>query len=216
MEYTEVIKNRRAVRSFSRRQVAYNDLVQVIVEAQHAPSWANAQEHKVYIAAKDVARRIREEFIERSEQGLIGISDYTFTHREEWSRNAQNNMELFEHGMERHMGDEFNQFVHAQDTLFDAPALCYLTVPKDTSKWALIDLGAYEMSILLSAANMGIDSIVAYAFVKHPDIIRKHLPIPETEDIAIGIGLGYAEPEAKINKFRSSRVDVSNILNIRE
>ena len=41
------------------------------------------------------------------------------------------------------------------------------------------------------------------------------LPIPEDEDIIAGIALGYAS-DAKVNEFRSSRMDVKDILKIIE
>ena len=92
--------------------------------------------------------------------------------------------------------------------------LLYLTIPKGAPKWAILDLGAFEMTILLSAANHCIDSNVAYAFVKYPDIIRKNISIPEDEDIVIGIGLGYEMKEAKINSFRPGRVPLYHILTV--
>jgi len=92
-----------------------------------------------------------------------------------------------------------------QDELFDAPAIVFLTLPKEASKWAIMDLGAFEMAIMLSAANKGIASMPAYAFVKYPEIIRSHLPIPDEEDIAMGIGLGYAKEDAHINMYQSKK-----------
>lgn len=64
----------------------------------------------------------------------------------------------------------------------------------------------------MRATARGLDTILAYAFVKYPDIIRKHLPIPENEDIAIGIGIGYAKEDAKINQYRSGRNPLTEIM----
>ena len=71
------------------------------------------------------------------------------------------------------------------------------------------------MMILLCAADKGVDSIVAQAFVKYPEIIRKHMDIPDDEEIIIGIGLGYEE-ECRLNEFRSPRKTLTNILTIKE
>ena len=58
--------------------------------------------------------------------------------------------------------------------------------------------------------------IVAQAFVKYPDIIRKHLDIPGSEEIVIGIGRGYEDEDDSVNKFRSPRKPLSTILTIKE
>lgn len=65
----------------------------------------------------------------------------------------------------------------------------------------------------LSAPNKGVSSIFAYAFIRHPDVVRKYIPIPENEDI--GIGLGYPEPDAPINEIHAGRVPLEDILTIR-
>ena len=69
------------------------------------------------------------------------------------------------------------------------------------------------MAILLAATAKGIDSIPAYEIAKYPDILRKHLPIPDDEDIIIGIALGYSSDE-KINTYKSKRMDVDEVLKI--
>jgi nitroreductase len=88
-----------------------------------------------------------------------------------------------------------------------------LTLPKNYTRWSVYDLGGFGMSILLAATNLGIDSIPAYELVKYPYIIRDHLPVPEDEDIIMGIALGY-ESDDKINEYESSRLDLDEILKI--
>lgn len=75
-----------------------------------------------------------------------------------------------------------------------------------------MDLGAFQQTLLLSAASRGIGSIVAYSIIKHPDVIRKYLPIPDTEDIAAGIALGYEDKAHRINSFHAQRMPLDSIL----
>ena len=69
------------------------------------------------------------------------------------------------------------------------------------------------MSLMLAASEKDIDSIPAYELIKYPEVLRENIPIPEDEDIIAGIALGYAS-NAKINEFRSSRLNVDEILKI--
>ena len=215
MEFEEVLKKRRSVRHFQDRQVRREDLLKIVSEARLAPSWANAQEYRVYIAEKDTVRMIRSEFMEASKQN-VGLSDYSFTQRDSWSERERRVMKTFEKEIGEYVGDDYGEFIEAQDSLFHAPCIAYLTLPNNASTWSKSDLGAFEMMLLLCAANQGIDSIVAQAFVKFPEIIRRHLPITKEEDIVIGIGLGYAAEEDKLNGFRSPRKPLTSVLTLKE
>jgi nitroreductase len=54
---------------------------------------------------------------------------------------------------------------------------------------------------MLAATDLGVNSIPAYELVKYPYILRDNLPIPEDEDIVMGIALGYEsdEPSTPLN-----------------
>ena len=211
MNFDEVLKNRHATRFFTRQQIKLQEIKEIISDAQKAPSWLNAQERKIFVATGETAKIIRKEFQERAEKNLIGISDFTAVHRNEWSESAQKNMKNFSVEIEKFLGENFSEYVNSQDNLFNAPTLIYLVLPKNPSRWAIMDIGAFAQTILLSAASRGIDSIISYAIVKYPDVIRKHFPISENEEISIGIGLGYEDKEKLINKFRTNRVPLEEI-----
>ena len=94
-------------------------------------------------------------------------------------------------------------------------AAVYITLPKGTSEWAIMDMGGFEQTLMLSAKNQGIDSIPAYEFVKFPDMVRSYLGIPEDEMVAIGVGLGYPT-DHPVNGFRSDRVPLDEMLVIKD
>ena len=64
------------------------------------------------------------------------------------------------------------------------------------------------MAIMLAAKDHGIDSVSAYHSIKYPDILRKHLKVPDDEDIVIGISLGYEDKENILNKYKSKKVSM--------
>ena len=215
MDFTEVLARRHTTRRFSRRPVERELLLKVTEDAARAPAWADAQEYKAYIATGDMARFLQSRYAEASISGA-GLSDYSFTNREDWTEREMSAMKEFERKVGDYMGEDYDEFFAAQRRLFDAPAICFLTLPRDASKWAKSDLGAFEMLFLLSAANQGLDTIVAQAFVKYPEIVRKHMKIPETEELIIGIGLGYGEREDKLNSFRAPKKPLGKLLTIKE
>ncbi len=75
MDFSELVRQRHTTRQFSHQQVKDDILIQIVNDARTAPSWVNTQERKVYIATKNMARMIRAEYLERTKQGLTGVSD---------------------------------------------------------------------------------------------------------------------------------------------
>ena len=60
-----------------------------------------------------------------------------------------------------------------------------ITISKDAPVWEILDAGAFEQSLLLSAYNQGVDTIVAVAFVAHVSYLHKKLNIPDDEAVVM-------------------------------
>lgn len=114
-----------------------------------------------------------------------------------------------------YLGSDRRQFGEGQQDLFNAPAIAVITVSKDAPLWELFDAGAFEQSLLLSAYDHGVDSIVAVAFIAHPEYLHEKLEIPDNEMIVMGVGLGYRTDD-RINSFKSDRVPLDEMLVIKD
>ena len=94
-------------------------------------------------------------------------------------------------------------FMEWGSQLFGAPVLVVLCMDKALNSY--LDIGMLTQTICLAAQDYGVDSLIASAFVSQQDVLRQELEIPENLNIVIGIGLGYANPNSKINTYRSPR-----------
>ena len=212
MNFKELMVKRYSARDFTSKEIPEEDLTEIIEIAELSPSWANTQPWNVYIATGESLSKIREKWIEQNSAEIEGNSDLATGHREDFGERGLNNMNQFFGEAIEVIGNP-DDFAKSQPVLFNATAIVYLTMPKGSPMWSVYDLGAFSMSLMLATSEKDIDSIPAYELVKYPDILREYLPIPENEDIIAGIALGYAS-DAKINEFRSSRLDVKDILKI--
>ncbi len=50
MEFTELIKTRRSMRSYEDTVISHEDLAAILTQAQQAPSWKNQQTSRCYVA----------------------------------------------------------------------------------------------------------------------------------------------------------------------
>lgn len=207
----DALVNRRSVRDFSDRQIPEEVIRDIVADAQWTPSWANAQPWKVYVATGDLTKEIREAY----KNGHLRTSiDMPAGGDEDWGEAASRNMSVWSQQLQGYLGSDMRSFGSGQSSLFNAPAIAVITIHKDAPIWEVLDAGAFQQSLLLSAYNHGVDSIVAVAFVVHSDYLREKLGIPNDEAIVMGMGLGYRS-DAKINGFKSSRAKTDDILTIR-
>lgn len=211
MQFKDVLLSRHSVRYFEATPVAEAILRDIIDEATRAPSWVNAQQWHVWAAEGKTLESIRTEFYERVNAGLEGKSDIPPSHRDAFSPIGRENMQQFSKARED--AGLASIKLECQSKLFYAPVMLFLTLPKTYTPYMVFDLGAFSQTLMLAAADWGIGSLVAWNPVKYPDLIRKYMPIPPEEAIAIAIALGY-EKAHPLNVFRSTRRGVEQILNI--
>ena len=212
MNFKDLMIKRYSARDFTSKSISEADLTEIVETAELSPSWANTQPWNVYIATGDSLSKIREEWIKQNSDEIEGKSDLPSGHREDFGKRGLDNMNQF-FGEALEVVGNPDDFAKTQPVLFNSPAVVYLTVVKGAPMWSVYDLGAFSMSLMLAASEKDIDSIPAYELIKYPEVLRENLPIPDDEDIIAGVALGYAS-DAKINEFRSSRLDVDEILKI--
>lgn len=209
MEFKEVVAKRKSVREFKKDTIGKEVIADIIMEAGRAPSWVNAQEWKVFVATGHTLENIRNEFVRLSKEGVKGYADFDTTHRTEWSEQAQKNMNSFyEYANSMHVGQHWDEL---ENSFFDAPAVLFLCLPRTANKWAVLDLGGFEQTMLLAATNRGLGSIPAYNIVKYPDVIRKYIDISDEYDIAVGVAIGYVA-DTPINRIQSSRMTLDQFV----
>ena len=214
MNFIEVMEKRHSTRDFKKDEITEELLRRIVDVAKLSPSWENSQPWNVYIATGETLEKIRSEWIAENDKKIKGSADMNPGHRTNFSDRGQKNMADFMDAIgEFNDDEELEYFFHTQHVLFNSPAVVYLTLPKGSTSWSVYDLGGFGMSLLLAAANEGVDSIPAYELVKYPYILRDNLPIPEDEDVIMGIALGY-ESEEHINTYDSPRLDLDDILKI--
>lgn len=115
-----------------------------------------------------------------------------------------------------HLGSDHGaEYGDSQQDLFHAAAIVYLTIPAQSSLWSVFDLGAFSQTLMYSAVAKGVATMSAYETVKYPHIVRKWMEIPETEMVAMGIALGYAD-DYRINEFVSDREPLDDILIVKD
>ena len=77
---------------------------------------------------------------------------------------------------------------------------------------SIIDVGGVLQTILLLAHDYGLGCCPQEQMIFYPDIVRKFLNIPSSKLIVIGLAIGYPDEDAIINKYKSGRLPLEEMV----
>ncbi|MCF8042846.1 MAG: nitroreductase [Desulfarculaceae bacterium] len=216
MEYAKVVDSRHSCRGFTNDPVTQQQVEQIAALAAKAPSWGNTQPWKLYAVgggkAKEIRRRLVEAMISERPQEPDLIMPMAFAEGMS-SRYKDLGRALFKVlGIAREDADKRSAHYANNFSAFGAPCLLFVTVPKDQTSYAVFDAGAFAHGLCLAAASLGLGTVILAALARFPEEVRAVAPIPEEEDLVIGVALGHPDPEAPANGFRSVRQPLEEML----
>lgn len=207
MNVIEALNARHSIRAFLPETVERETLITVLEAAGRAPSWANSQPWEVFVATGSKLNAIKNGYMQKYSDKASAAPE---TPRpSEWTVAAKKRQQELRPDMVRDCGEAADHFGLLNQAMFNAPAVIYICMDKILSEWSLYDIGAYSQSLMLAALDQGLSTIPAITLVLYPDVIRRELDIPDNFRITIGIAIGYADHENKINNFVSGRSPLS-------
>ena len=209
LSFTEIMKQRHSTRYFLSKAIPKETLKQIIETSLLTPSWGNSQPWTIYVASGNTLENIKKDWVSKNKEGIKGNSDIEAGHRNDFSQRCQKCMgEIMNQVGEVLKDPKGTALMDANICLFNAPTIVYITIPKQRTLYNLFDSGDIEMSVMVAAKEHGIDSVSAYESIKYPDILRKHMKIPDDEDIVIGVSLGYKDEENILNKIIAKKLSL--------
>ena len=81
--------------------------------------------------------------------------------------------------------------------------------------YGAMDTGGFVTAFTLAATALGVATIPQAAVAAFAPMIRAHFGIPDTRLVLCAISFGYADTEHPANSFRTTRADLSDILDLR-
>lgn len=215
MNVDEAMKTRHSVRYYQDKLVPEATLKTIVQLAQESPSWANAQTEHIYIATGDSLAQLRQQYGDWNRSQHVTDAVLPMISRRQWPVNAQANMRGWMDQVKRDLGSDWDQkIMDAENVLYNAPAIVYLTLPQGYAEWSIYDLGLFSDALMVAAKSQGVDSLVAYQFIKYPELVHRNLPLNDQDEVIIGIALGYEDKTAPINRITSQRENLADVLTI--
>ncbi|KPU45565.1 dihydropteridine reductase [Oxobacter pfennigii] len=214
MNVTEALNGRHSTRAFLSTPIEKEKLNAILEAAARTPSWANSQPWEVFIATGETLEKIKKGYLDKYAQKAQASPEVP--RPAEWSEAAKKHQQQLRPDMLRDCGDAAGQFGKLNQAMFNTPAVVYIYMDKVLSEWSLYDIGAYSQSLMLAAVEQGLSTIPAITLVHYPEVQREVLKVPDNLKLTIGIAIGYADKENKINNFISGRGSLDDTVHIYE
>lgn len=210
MNVLKGVLERRSIRTFSEKVPERGLVESILGNARWAPSWGNTQCWKVTVAEGERLEAFKEENRKRYLDGAAPEPDMPMPLV--WpdvnkARYGDVGRRVFE-ALSIDRNDRPARRAHQarMHGLFGAPMLLILSVDRVIApEYAMFDLGCFSQTICLLALNEGLGTCLLAVAVNYPDVVRRHIDIPRSEALVVGIALGYPDLSAPVNAFERAR-----------
>jgi len=216
MNVTEAVEKRKSIRAFLAKPVPQEILKGVLQSALRASSWGNTQPWKVTVVGGKVLQGMIKECVGKAAAGEDPRTDVAIPN--EWPevlsrRYKENGKQLFELlGIGR--GDKNARAEHMLKMFkfFGAPQAIYMHIDGTLGLYSIFDVGLLAQNIALLAVEKGLGTCFLGVSVRFADVVRQHTGIPESDQIIIGMAIGYPDLDAPVNHFRSEREPLETVV----
>ncbi len=93
---------------------------------------------------------------------------------------------------------------------FDAPVALFFFMDGIMETGSFLDYGMFLQSLMLSAVEEGLAVCPQAALGEYPKIIKPFLGYPDDTVLLCGMSLGYEDPDALVNSYRTPREEVES------
>lgn len=207
MNVTDAVAQRKSIRAFTDKPVS-NELVKGLLEqAKRAPSGGNVQPWRIYIINGATTGRFLEFVGSRTDPESPAYDIYPPGLKEPYRSSrfkvGEDMYGLL--GIEREDKAGRIQRLMENYRFFGAPCglFCFVDRQMGPPQWS--DLGMFLQTFMLLAEEAGLATCAQEAWAARPDTVAAFVGAPEELMLFCGMAVGYADPEAPVNRLVSDR-----------
>jgi nitroreductase len=215
MDVLTAIRTRASTRAFLDKPVPKTLIHELLDIARYTPSGTNTQPWQVAVLMGTAKAQLCQAIVEAFDHGQKGNPDYQYYPQEFFgplkARRVKCGLALYNAlGIAKEDTEGRKAQWRANYRFFDAPVGLFLLLDKRLATGSWFDLGMFAQSIMLAAKGLGLDTCPQAALAEYPDIVRQHLNLSDSLQVACGMAIGYADPNHPINQYRTEREEVDS------
>jgi nitroreductase len=211
MNVTEAVERRISVRAF-KSDPAPAALVREILEiARRAPSGGNLQPWRVHALAGEPLAELKALAAAKMAQGGEP-PEYDVYPENLWepfrTRRFQCGEDLYASiNIPREDRPARLRQLANNVSFFGAPVGLFFSLERKLGRPQWADVGMYMQTVMLLAAERGLDTCAQEFWARLPKTVSDFIGLPEDHMLFSGMAMGYRDPDAPINGWRTRRDD---------
>lgn len=212
MDVTTALARRSSTRAFLDKPVSDEQVRAILDAARWTPSGVNIQPWQVAVVRGKTKQKLADALIAARAAGPA-TPDYQY-YPAQWfdpfkERRKQCGLALYQAlEIRREDTDKQKTAWNNNYRFFGAPVGLLLFLDRRLGQGAWIDMGMFMQSIMLAAQAQGLATCPQASLGEYPDVVRGLLGIDDSLALLGGIALGYADPDAAVNRYRTERAPV--------
>lgn len=208
----ELLNERYSCRAFKPDPVPRPIIERILTTAQRTASWCNSQPWQVLIISGEAKEEFRKKIYA---EAMSGEGEHDFPPPREYlgvylERRRESGFQLYNTlGISR--GDKMAYAKQALENynFFGAPHVAIIHTDEPLGVYGAVDCGAYVGNFMLAAQALGLGTIPQAALARQSGLIRKQFKLPDDRRVVCGISFGYADNDALVNSYRTSRAGLA-------
>lgn len=216
MDILETIQERRSTRAFLDQRVEKGTIERLLSFATQAPSAINLQPWEFTVVSGEEKKRLGRLLVKRMRERSISCGPGAKDPLPEHFIGRQRGLL---HSMLPNLPDNtpFQEFINEGScNFYGAPTAVIISIDRVFSSARLTDIGIVVGYVVLAAHALGLGTCPIGLITAFDDDIKELLSISEEMQVVIGIAVGHKDLDASINRARSERVPLSDVVKWRE
>ena len=211
----QALQQRRSIRGFEPREVPAELIEEIFTKASMAPSNCNTQPWHVNVVSGEARKKLEEQLMAGIMQGTKpqfhfkpGDMDLAGVYKKRQFDCAARYYGTM--GIERTDRDKRNWLMAKNWQFFGAPHAAFISMPKTMGEVNAIDIGIYLQTLMLLLVEHGLASCPQGALAAFPEPVKAITPIPEGNELIVGLSFGYEAVGEQINKVTMERAPLGD------
>jgi len=216
MDLLKGIEERRSTRAFLERPVEREKIETLLNYATQAPSAINLQPWELIVVSGEERKRLSRVLVKRMKERNISCGPGAKSPLPEYFVERQRGLL---DTILPNLPDQipFQDFINEGScNFYGAPTAIIITLDQVFSSARFTDIGVLVGYLVLAAHALELGTCPIGLITAFDDDIKEALSIRDEKQVVIGVALGYGDPQSPINRSRSERVPLGDVVKWRE
>ena len=207
METMENIRSRQSYRAFKPDTIPWKVMQEIIEAASNSPTYMSTQPWEVAVVTGQTKDQLSQKLLELARSNAPTSPDIpvpaSWPEELDKRKHEHGARRLNTLGIEREDKEGRENLRLMNFEFYGAPCAVFLYMDGSLGEWSIFDMGLFTQSLLLSAHSQDIGSVIQASVTEYAPEIKEFLSLGTDKKLLVCISMGYPDPDAIVNTYRS-------------